>query len=242
MSPRKRTQPRDFDGAATERGTSLIDWHEPDRNAHVLDWRARAHEFGLVPLDEHDQPVMPLHQPPEQILEEEEDEAFERQDIRAGADDDLEPSEADLEATAEETTTSEDVDLVRVYLRHIGRRKLLKAAEEQAIGRRMEVARADLLRTLGELPCARETLLDLAEQVRAGTAPAAELILLPDGGELTAKNVKRVLQTFTEIADLQKQIEKWCAATRDRRSTPVSRDRLRSRIVQASERAGELVA
>ena len=242
MSPRKRTRARDLDAAATERGTSLIDWHEPDRNAHVLDWRARAHDFGLVPLDEHDQPALPLHQPADQIIEEEEDEAFERQDIHAAADDELEPSEADLEATPEETTTSEDVDLVRVYLRHIGRRKLLKAAEEQAIGRRMEVARADLLRTLGELPCARETLLDLAEQVRAGTAPAAELILLPDGGELTPKSVKPVLHAFTEIADLQKKIEKWCASTRDRRSTAASRERLRTRIVQAAKRAGDLLA
>jgi RNA polymerase primary sigma factor len=241
MSPRKPTRARDVD-APSERGSSLIDWHEPDRNAHVLDWRARAHDFGLVPLDEHDQPVMPLHQPPDQIIEEEEDEAFERQDIRAGSDEDLEPTEADLEATPEETTTSEDVDLVRVYLRHIGRRKLLKAAEEQAIGRRMEVARADLLRTLGELPCARETLLDLAEQIRAGTAPAAELILLPDGGELTAKNVKPVLQAFTEIASLQQQIEKWCAATHDRRSTAASRDRLRGRIATASRRAGAVLA
>ena len=40
----------------------------------------------------------------------------------------------------------------------------------------MEVARADLLRTLGLLPCARETLLGLAEEVRTGKAPAAELL------------------------------------------------------------------
>ena len=241
MSPRKRTRPK-HDAAATDPGTSLIDWHEQDRNAHVLDWRARAHEFGLVPLDEHDQPMMPLHQPPEQILEEEEDEAFERQDIRAERDEDVEPTEADLEAATPEETTTEDVDLVRVYLRHIGRRKLLKAAEEQAIGRRMEVARADLLRTLGELPCARKTLLDLAEQVRAGGAPAAELILLPDGGELTPKSVKPVLKAFKEIAAIQADIETLCAATRDRRSTAASRQRLRGRIVEAAERAGARLA
>jgi RNA polymerase primary sigma factor len=240
MSPRKRT--KHLDPGATEPGASLIDWHEPDRNAHVLDWRARAHEFGLVPLDEHDQPAMPLHQPPGQILEEEEDEAFERQEIRRGADEEAEPSEADLEATPDETTTTEDVDLVRVYLRHIGRRKLLKAAEEQAIGRRMEVARADLLRTLAELPCARKTLLDLADQVRSGTAPAAELILLPDGGELTPRSIKPVLRTFAEIAEIQQQVEKWCAATSDRRSTAASRERLRGRIGQAARRAGALLA
>src|SRR6476660_5037320 len=31
----------------------LVDWREPERNAHVLDWRDRAHDFGLVPLDDN---------------------------------------------------------------------------------------------------------------------------------------------------------------------------------------------
>jgi RNA polymerase primary sigma factor len=241
MASRRRTRAGQADTAGSERGTSLIDWQEPDRNAHVLDWRARAHEFGLVPLDEHDHTAATLiHQPPEQIIEEEEDEAFEPQDIRGEAEE-VEATEADLEATGE-LGPSEDVDLVRVYLRHIGRRRLLKAAEEQAIGRRIELARADLLKTIGEMPCARETLLNLAEQVRSGSAPAAELILLPDGGELTPKNVKPVLEAFTEIGRLQKQIEGWCDATRDRRSTAASRARLRARIAAAATRAGERLA
>ena len=30
----------------------LIDWNEPERNMHVLDWRHRAQEFGLMPADD----------------------------------------------------------------------------------------------------------------------------------------------------------------------------------------------
>ena len=247
MSPKRRTPGPRREAPLSERGASLIDWQEPERNMHVLDWRARAHDFGLVPLDEHEHPVPRpsapgLVEPPDRLIEEEEDEAFEPQEIDAEEEVEREAEpEADLEGVSP-ATSSEDVDLVRVYLRHIGRRKLLKAAEEQAIGRRMEVARADLLRTLGQLPCARETLLGLADQVRSGKAPAAELILLPDGGELTPKNVKTVLDAFAEVAKHQQQIDQWCKATRDKRSTQASRSRLRGQIVKTAERAGEILA
>ena len=43
----------------------------------------------------------------------------------------------------------EDVDLVRVYLQHIGKRKLLKAHQEVEIGERIETAQRDLLAALG---------------------------------------------------------------------------------------------
>src|SRR5215831_4630337 len=31
---------------------SLVDWRQTEPNSHVLDWRERAHEFGLIPVDE----------------------------------------------------------------------------------------------------------------------------------------------------------------------------------------------
>ena len=36
---------------------SLIDWTQPEQNAHVLDWRQRAHEFGIVPADDIADPL-----------------------------------------------------------------------------------------------------------------------------------------------------------------------------------------
>ena len=52
----------------------------------------------------------------------------------------------------------EGVDLVRVYLGHVGKRPLLKAREEQELGRRIEEARGAVQGSLAPLPCAVGTL------------------------------------------------------------------------------------
>src|SRR5437868_11768031 len=61
--------------------SSLVDWREPERNAHVLDWRERAHEFGLVPLDDSGGVEGVVIDRPSRLLEEEEPEAFDRQQL-----------------------------------------------------------------------------------------------------------------------------------------------------------------
>jgi hypothetical protein len=68
-------------------------------------------------------------------------------------------------------SASPDEDLVRTYLRQIGRRRLLTAAEEREIGRRIEVARGELLAAVADIPPTRETFLKLAGAVRAGELP-----------------------------------------------------------------------
>src|SRR5438105_6040182 len=60
---------------------SLIDWHEPARNARVLDWRARAHEFGLVPVEAEGAGDGLVVEPADRLLEEEEAEAFGEQNL-----------------------------------------------------------------------------------------------------------------------------------------------------------------
>jgi RNA polymerase primary sigma factor len=97
---------------------------------------------------------------------------------------------------------AEDGDLVRVYLKHIGKRPLLKAKDEQEIGLRIEKARGELLAALGSIPVARQAVLDLAAKVKNGEAPAAELILLPDGGELKPDNVEPVLKALASVQRL----------------------------------------
>src|SRR5262245_21366526 len=108
---------------------SLIEWDDPSRQAHILDWRHRAHDFGL-PVDEREDVAagQPYHVDPEQLLEEEEPEAFAEQPIPRS--DQIEGDEDSEEAPV----GREDVDLVRMYLKHIGKRRLLKAAEEVALG------------------------------------------------------------------------------------------------------------
>jgi RNA polymerase primary sigma factor len=226
--PRRKRGPRDEDAARD----TFIDWAEPERNMHLLDWRERAHQFGLVPVDRDDSDEVRPHvlQPPERLIEEEEAEAFDDQRI----DGEDEPDASELEMPADGGVAGEDLDLVRVYLKHIGRRRLLKASEEQAIGRRIEAARAEVQAALAAFPCALDALMGLAEHVRRGSAPAAELILLPDGGELRPENVGPVLEAFARIRRARQRIRTSHHRCEDRRSTSATRAAYRRDMAEAA--------
>jgi RNA polymerase primary sigma factor len=228
----------------TDTDTALIDWKEPERNAHLLDWRRRAHQFGLVPIDDPDTDPASVVEPPERLIAEEEEEAFETQHIDADADADDGSREAEsAEATELSAEPGEDVDVLRVYLRHIGRRKLLKAAQEQEIGRRMEVARQAILRAVAEIPSARRALFDMAAQVRSGQAPAAELILLPDGGELTPGTIEPVLQVLERAAGQVARLGRArTSRSRTDRSGAAERAKRRQREAAVAADIGEAIA
>jgi RNA polymerase primary sigma factor len=228
----KKRRPRE------EAQESLIDWQEPARNAHVLDWRERAHEFGLVPLDDGEAAPVVV-EPAERLIAEEEPEAFDDQRL-----DDIDGEEltrAEIEEPAEVGVSPDDIDLVRVYLKHIGRRKLLKARDEQEIGLRIERARGEVLAALGGIPAARRTLLALADSVRRGETPAAELILLPDGGELKQENIDPVLKAFHKIRSIENRIGEWRERCEDRRSTTATRQTFRREIERAHNSIGEVL-
>ncbi len=229
--PRRRgRRPANADDAA------LIDWREPESNAHVLDWRERAHEFGII-SGETDEPVV---LPPEQLIEEDDPEALEEQALEE--DEDIRPDRQEQAETLEPGVSREDLDLVRVYLKHVGKRKLLKAREEQEIGRRIENARAELQAELAEVPCALAALVDLAAEVRRGGAPAAELILLTDGGELKKENVTPVLKAFDTIKHAQQRVEDCRRRCKDRRSTASSREGYRQEMDRLRKTIGPLLA
>ena len=222
-------------------GAGLIDWNEPARNAHVLDWRERAHDFGLVPLNRSDDDDANASagaiESPDRLLSEEEPEAAESQEIDGPDRFGDEAPPPDEEAA----TPSEDVDLVRMYLQQIGRRKLLKARDEQVIGARIEGARGDLLAAMGAIPAARRTLLALADSVRQGSAPAAELILLPDGGELKPENVEPALRALTRVRWLETRIDQWRRHCADRRSAASTRSRFRREVARAETSIGTIL-
>ena len=227
-APRKRGRPR-------KNPDSLIDWSEPERNAHVLDWRQRVHEFGLVPGDETDEsPVLPA----DRLLSEDDPEAFNQQDYREETDDQKDELEEEEETPG--SSSKEELDLVRVYLKHVGKRRLLKAKEEQEIGERIETERTDLQATLGKVPCAVRTILALADQVRGG-APAAELILLPDGGELKPSNVTPLLKALDKVRDAQARLDECRRKCEDRRSTLASRAGYRKEMARAAGMIGEIL-
>jgi RNA polymerase primary sigma factor len=221
-----------------QRDRSLVDWEAPEPNATLLDWRDRAHQFGLMPFEESeaggDLPRVP---PPDRLLAEEEPEAFDSQAID-GAEEPTDAPDPDLRPRG----ADEDVDLVRTYLNQIGRRPLLTARQEQEIGLRIENARAELVRALGCMPCALDTLGTLAAKVRRGTAPAAELILLPDGGELRPENVEPVLKAFERVRRLQRTLARWQRTAADRRVKGTARKECHAAIDRAESRIADTLA
>ena len=90
--PRGRPKTLEFNPTTTRR-KPLIDWSDPSKQAHVLVWRQRAQEFGLAveTPDELEDAGQPFAPSAEQILHEEEPEAFEDQAVESDEEEQLEP-------------------------------------------------------------------------------------------------------------------------------------------------------
>src|SRR4051795_5282118 len=186
----------------------LISWEELPPQRQVLDWRKRAAAFGINPGaggeedgDSHedegaDRVVSRL------VSLDEEPEAAAAQPLDG---DDEDGSRADelAEEAPDEGIRREDADLVRMYLTQVGRRPLLKPEEEAQIGKRLDGARASMIAALAAFPCVVDNLGRLADLVASGGAPAAELILLPDGGELEPGRVAPVLRAIARARSLR---------------------------------------
>ena len=238
MAQKAATRPRGRPRASGRDGDTLIDWTEPDRNAHLLDWRQRAQEFGIIESDETGAAAV---LPPDRLLREDDPEAFEDQGpyYEPKTTDEVD-EDVDDDQMVEPGAAREDLDLVRIYLKHVGKRKLLKAKEEQEIGERIEKARAELQAILGRIPCAVRTILSLADAVKKG-APAAELILLPDGGELKRDSIKPVMTALDRVRAARAQVDEWMRRCVDRRSTAASRAGYREAMAKADEEIGGIL-
>ncbi len=219
---------------------SLIDWREREANADVLDWRRRAHEFGLTAAEESDGAPEHSAEPPDRLLREEDAEAFDDQPIADAEGED--PNRDDGDAPVAAGVPHEELDLVRVYLGHVGKRPLLKAREEQELGRRIEEARGAVQGSLAPLPCAVSTLISLASHVRAGSAPAAELILLPDGGELRPENVDPILTSFERIKRATARLDQCRRRCADKRSSAATRAAFRKTMTEANAEIASILS
>jgi RNA polymerase primary sigma factor len=82
---------------------------------------------------------------------------------------------------------------VRLYLAEIRKGRLLTAAQEAAIGRRIELAQTELRRSLAAIPVVVEELGILTDRVRQHDADAGELVVFPGGEEARPAKVKPVL-------------------------------------------------
>ena len=215
---------------------SLIEWNDPARQVHVLDWHHRAQEFGLSVAEHDEEDALPFGVEPKRMLEQDEPEAFVPQHVEET---DPEPEEQEEEERLQPGVGREDVDLVRVYLQHIGRRKLLKAHEEVTIGERIEKAQRDLAAALGDIPNAIHTLIALADRIRSKGDPAAELILLPEGGELQEAHIAPVLRSFNRMKKRRCIIDALRAKLDNPRLGDKTRAKIEADIVRERNAIGE---
>ena len=182
---------------------ALIPWEETQPQLDVLDWHKRAAHFGLQPgpADEEEPGDESDLFRAERLLANEEPEAEAAQQVTEEEDEEFSRAALFREAP-DEGVSGKEVDPVRAYLVQIGKTSLLTAQQEVSIGQQMEEARAELVSALAHVPCAVCCLVRLATRVRDGEAPAAELILLPEGGELEPERVTPVLHAFDRIERL----------------------------------------
>ena len=125
------------------------------------------------------------------------------------ADDDARES-GDEQAEAEvepKPSGHEEVDLVRMYLHHIGKRRLLKKSDEVALGERIEKGQQALLSALLALPATADQLVELGEKARKGETPVDTLVLLPEGGAVSADTVQGVLRAIARVRRRRARIE-----------------------------------
>ncbi len=106
----------------------------------------------------------------------------------------------------EPSAASRGEDPVRLYLKEIGKVPLLTAAQEVEIGRRIEVGQIALRKTLAGIPMAVDALLEIGDKLRRGDIPGDDVIVLPEGGELDARELKPVLLAFGRVRRLERKI------------------------------------
>jgi RNA polymerase primary sigma factor len=133
-------------------------------------------------------------------------------------------------------------DPVRLYLKEIGKVPLLTAQQEVQIGRRIEVGQIALRRGLAGIPMAVRALLDVGERLRKEEIPADDVIVLPEGGELEAKEIKPVLLAFGRIRRLQATIAGVEAGLTDKRRSAATRANHQKGIAANREAIQKIVA
>jgi RNA polymerase primary sigma factor len=133
-------------------------------------------------------------------------------------------------------------DPVRLYLKEIGKVPLLTAEQEVQIGRRIENGQIALRRALSGIPMAVQILLEVGDRLRNGDIAADDVIVLPEGGELEAKEIKPVLNAFARIRRISGEVEKLEETLGDKRRSASTRAKYAETIAQRREAIQKIVA
>jgi len=130
---------------------------------------------------------------------------------------------AEVEPIPDEVEEVRGEDPVRLYFHEMGKVRLLTARQEVEIGRRIEEAQIALRRALAGVPMAVRRLLALGDAVRAGQTPADEVLLLPEGGAVGSREVKRLTRALARVRRLDNEIARLKESLTDRRLGAASR-------------------
>jgi RNA polymerase sigma factor (sigma-70 family) len=188
--------------ASAAEAPPLVQWEDDSPQRHVLDWRRRAGAYGIHPPQDAESELGGDSDPLTLIAAEEPEASSDQHPDEDDASDDVGVDEIEAKRPHVAART-EDGDLVRAYLRQVGRRPLLTPAEESRVGARLDAARHTLVGALSGFPCVIDNLGRLAALVKTGRAPAAELILLPEGGELLPGRVAPVVRAIERAQRLR---------------------------------------
>ncbi len=133
-------------------------------------------------------------------------------------------------------------DPVRLYLKEIGKVALLTASQEVSIGQRIEVGQIALRRGLAGIPMALRLLHEVGDRLRQETIPADDVIVLVEGGELDAAEIKPVLSAFARIRRLEREIHRLRESARDGRRSAATRSNYVKWIAANREAIQKVVA
>jgi RNA polymerase primary sigma factor len=133
-------------------------------------------------------------------------------------------------------------DPVRLYLKEIGKVPLLTAQQEVQIGRRIEVGQIALRRALSGIPFAVRALLDVGDRLRHSDIAADDVIVLPEGGELEAKEIRPVVLAFARIRRLERKIARLEESLDDKRRSATGRANVQKQIQTCREGIQKIVA
>ncbi len=133
-------------------------------------------------------------------------------ELNRATDEDLTPSilleeeERELEEPVEEAPRLREEDPVRLYFGEMGKVRLLTAAQEVEIGRRIETGQTELRQALGAIPMAVRALVEIGDGLRRGERDAADVLVLPDGAELDRKALAPILRSFDRLRRCSKSM------------------------------------
>jgi RNA polymerase primary sigma factor len=125
-----------------------------------------------------------------------------------------EPVEEEQETPTEEAGLSEEAlrpspaegeDPVRIYLKEIGKVRLLNARQEVEIGQRIEAGQIKLRGALADIPMAVDRLLALVDRLRRSEVPLDDVIILPEGGEPSPEQVRPIMRAFARMRRLERE-------------------------------------